>query len=105
MRRSVWWECCFFRLCGQVTAGGPFRRWLLGSWIVIGSITIWSAVTVATGLAQGFIGLLILRISLGIAESFYLPTAGALLAYYSDPPRAAERWDCICSACSSAFYW
>jgi hypothetical protein len=27
-------------------------------------------------------GLLILRVSLGIAESFYLPTAGALLADY-----------------------
>lgn len=52
-----------------------FSRSKIITWSLIG----WSVVTVCTGFAQSVYVLLGLRILLGIAESFYLPAAGALL--------------------------
>lgn len=48
--------------------------------IIIWSLVAWSAVTVLTGFSTSMIMLLVLRIALGIAESLYLPAAGALIA-------------------------
>lgn len=61
--------------------GDKFSR----SKIVMYSLIGWSIATVLTGLAHDFTTLLIFRIILGVAESFYLPAAVALLAEYHGP--------------------
>ena len=53
--------------------------------IVFWSITIWSLITLLTGLSRNTAELLVLRASLGLAESFYLPAAVALLAEHHGP--------------------
>lgn len=47
--------------------------------IVVWSLVAWSLVTLGTGLMESVTALFVMRIALGIAESFYLPAAGALL--------------------------
>lgn len=47
--------------------------------IVVWSLVVWSAITLLTGFAHNVFALCVLRTALGIAESFYLPAAGALL--------------------------
>jgi predicted MFS family arabinose efflux permease len=53
--------------------------------IVVWSLVGWSVITVFTGLAQGVLSLFVLRALLGLAESFYLPAAGALLGDHHAP--------------------
>lgn len=48
--------------------------------IIVWSLIVWSLITVLTGFASSLMMLLVLRIGLGIAESLYLPAAGALIA-------------------------
>jgi MFS family permease len=43
-------------------------------------LAIWSIATLATGFAQGFLGLLILRVLLGVGESVTFPCASKVLA-------------------------
>lgn len=47
--------------------------------IITWSLVAWSSITILTGFAHTVYALLALRVLLGIAESFYLPAAGALL--------------------------
>ncbi len=47
--------------------------------IVTWSLVAWSLVTILTGFATDVASLLVLRIALGITESFYLPAAAAML--------------------------
>lgn len=47
--------------------------------IVMWSLIGWSTITILTGLIQNVTTLFVLRMALGIAESFYLPAAVALL--------------------------
>ena len=54
--------------------------------IAVGSLLLWSLVTIATGFAPNVVCLFALRSGLGVAESFYLPAAGALIADYHDSP-------------------
>ena len=61
--------------------GDKFSRTKIIKFSLIG----WSIATVLTGLAHDFTTLLIFRIILGVAESFYLPAAVALLAAYHGP--------------------
>jgi MFS family permease len=62
----------------------PFAGWMADRFsrarLVLLSLVAWSAVTVLTGFAESFAVLVLARLLLGIAESFYLPAAGALLA-------------------------
>lgn len=53
--------------------------------IVTYSLVAWSLATIVTGLAHDFTTLLTFRTLLGVAESFYLPAAVALLASYHGP--------------------
>ncbi|WP_414660645.1 MFS transporter [Horticoccus sp. 23ND18S-11] len=53
--------------------------------IVLWSLVTWSVITIATGLVQSVMMLFVLRTALGIAESFYLPAAGALLGDHHGP--------------------
>ena len=57
----------------------------LASKIVFWNITIWSLITLLTGLSRNTAELLVLRAALGLAESFYLPAAVALLAEHHGP--------------------
>jgi predicted MFS family arabinose efflux permease len=50
--------------------------------IVVASLTLWSLVTLASGLVTASWHLYCLRVLLGLAESFYLPAALALIAEY-----------------------
>jgi MFS family permease len=53
--------------------------------IVFWSILTWSLITLITGLARNVTELLVLRTALGVAESFYLPAAVALLGAHHGP--------------------
>lgn len=53
--------------------------------IVLWSLVAWSVVTIITGLVHNVPLLLGMRLVLGIAESFYLPAAAALLAEHHGP--------------------
>jgi len=53
--------------------------------IIFWSILSWSIITILTGLAQSVTQLLVLRTALGVAESFYLPAAVALLGLHHGP--------------------
>ncbi len=53
--------------------------------IVFWSILTWSLITLVTGAVQSVTELLVLRTALGIAESFYLPAAVALLGEHHGP--------------------
>lgn len=53
--------------------------------IIFWSILLWSIVTFATGLVRNINELLFLRVALGVAESFYLPAAVALLGEHHGP--------------------
>jgi predicted MFS family arabinose efflux permease len=52
--------------------------------LVLVSLTAWSVVTAATGLADGVMTFALLRLALGVAESLYLPAAIALIADHHD---------------------
>jgi MFS family permease len=47
--------------------------------IILWSLVGWSLITLGTGLVTGVTTLLVMRAALGVAESFYLPAAAALL--------------------------
>lgn len=51
-------------------------------WLIVGSIFIWSAVTMLMGYATTFNQLYILRAIMGISEAFYIPAGLALIADY-----------------------
>ena len=50
------------------------------TWLIVGSLFVWSAVTYLMGYAQNFDQLLILRASMGISEALYIPSALSLIA-------------------------
>ncbi|MBT6264286.1 MAG: MFS transporter [Halieaceae bacterium] len=58
-------------------------------WIVIISLIIFSLMTVLSGLAAGFISLLILRIGVGIGEAGVNPASHSIIADYFPPQRRA----------------
>lgn len=51
-------------------------------WIIVGSLFIWSAVTVAMGYATNFNQLYILRAIMGVSEALYIPAGLSLIADY-----------------------
>ncbi|HEY1881066.1 MAG TPA: MFS transporter [Caulobacteraceae bacterium] len=50
-------------------------------------LALWSAATVATGLAGSFVTLLLLRLALGLGESAFFPCSSRLLAQHLPPAR------------------
>ena len=63
-------------------------RWVRRSLIAISTAT-WSIMTVACGLAQGFTGLALARIGVGIGEAGATPPAHSLLSDYFPPGKRA----------------
>jgi MFS family permease len=53
--------------------------------IIVWSLVVWSLITLGTGLVPGVTALLVMRAALGVAESFYLPAAAALLGDHHGP--------------------
>lgn len=51
-------------------------------WLIVGSIFVWSAVTLLMGYATTFNQLYVLRALMGISEAFYIPAGLSLIADY-----------------------
>lgn len=51
-------------------------------WVIVGSLCVWSAVTLLMGFAKTFGQLYALRAAMGISEAFYMPAGLALIADY-----------------------
>ncbi len=51
-------------------------------WMIVGSLFVWSAVTMLMGFAKTFDQLYVLRALMGVSEAFYMPAGLALIADY-----------------------
>ena len=51
-------------------------------WMIVGSLFVWSGVTLAMGYATTFKQLYVLRAIMGVSEAFYMPAGLALIADY-----------------------
>lgn len=58
-------------------------------WLIVGSLFVWSAVTLGMGYASTYEQLYVLRAVMGISEAFYIPAGLSLIAdYHSDKTRS-----------------
>ncbi len=58
-------------------------------WLIVGSLFVWSAVTLAMGYARTFDQLYWLRAVMGVSEALYIPAGLSLIAdYHSDKTRS-----------------
>ncbi|MBL0233749.1 MAG: MFS transporter [Chitinophagaceae bacterium] len=58
-------------------------------WLIVGSLFVWSAVTLTMGLATSFNQLYWLRALMGVSEALYIPAALSLIAdYHQDKTRS-----------------
>ena len=58
-------------------------------WMIVGSIFVWSAVTLMMGYAKTYDQLYVLRAIMGISEAFYIPAGLSLIAdYHQDKTRS-----------------
>ena len=58
-------------------------------WLIVGSLFVWSAVTLAMGYAQNFTQLYWLRAIMGVSEALYIPAGLSLIAdYHGDKTRS-----------------
>lgn len=71
------WIYAFMSPLSGVIADRLNRKWL-----IIGSLFVWSAVTLLMGYSTTFNQLYILRAIMGVSEAFYIPAALALIADY-----------------------
>ena len=62
--------------------GGVLADRLNRKWLIVGSLGVWSAVTLLMGVAHDFTTLLWLRRAMGISEAFYMPAGLSLIADY-----------------------
>ena len=53
-------------------------------WLIVGSLFVWSAVTLAMGYAESFTQLYWLRAVMGVSEALYIPAGLSLIADYHD---------------------
>lgn len=51
-------------------------------WLIVGSLAVWSAVTLAMGYAQTYHQVYVLRALMGVSEALYIPAALSLIADY-----------------------
>ncbi|MBI1932944.1 MAG: MFS transporter [Ignavibacteriales bacterium] len=51
-------------------------------WLIVGSLCVWSAVTMSMGFATTFDQIYLLRAVMGVSEAFYIPAALSLIADY-----------------------
>jgi len=73
-------------------AGLPLARW--GDrhsrvWLITVGMVVWSAMTVASGLARNFVQLAVARLGVGLGEASFTPSAHSLISDYFPPERRA----------------
>ncbi|HEY2953079.1 MAG TPA: MFS transporter, partial [Verrucomicrobiae bacterium] len=69
--------------------GGLVGDRLNRKWLIVGSLAVWSAVTLLMGQAHGFRELYILRAVKGVSEAFYMPAGLSLIAdWHRGPTRS-----------------
>ena len=63
--------------------------------LAVGSLVVWSVVTIATGWARSGADMLALRAAMGISESLFMPTAIALTAnaHPAARPLSTQIWN------------
>ena len=71
------WIYAFMSPISGVIADKLNRKWL-----IVGSLFVWSSVTLLMGYANTFNQLYVLRAIMGISEAFYIPAGLALIADY-----------------------
>jgi predicted MFS family arabinose efflux permease len=71
------WIYAFMSPVSGIIADRVNRKWL-----IIGSLFIFSAVTLLMGYAKTFDQLYVLRAIMGVSEAFYMPTAMAMIVDY-----------------------
>ncbi len=58
-------------------------------WLIVGSLAVWSGVTLAMGFSTSFDQLYVLRALMGVSEALYIPAGLALIAdYHRGPTRS-----------------
>lgn len=67
--------------CFQIVSGWLVDR-LDVSWVMAGGFLLWSSATAITGLAHGFLMLLLIRLALGVGESVAYPSYSKIIARY-----------------------
>ena len=78
------WVYAFASPLGGFVADRVNRKWL-----IVGSLAVWSGVTLLMGTAHDFSTLLWLRRAMGISEAFYVPAGLSLIAdYHRGPTRS-----------------
>ena len=76
-------------LAAMTVIAGFFGDRFSRKWIITLSLMAWSLMTVCMGFVGGFIGALFFRsIATGVGESFYAPSAYALIAYHHKETRS-----------------
>ena len=78
------WVYAFASPLGGFVADRVNRKWL-----IVGSLAVWSGVTLLMGTAHDFATLLWLRRAMGVSEAFYVPAGLSLIAdYHRGPTRS-----------------
>jgi MFS family permease len=73
-------------------AGLPLARWAdrhSRVWLITTGMLVWSAMTVASGLARSFGQLALARLGVGLGEASFTPAAHSLISDYFPPQRRA----------------
>jgi len=88
----------------QIVSGWLVDRFNV-SWVMAAGFFLWSAATSATGLAHGFLAILILRLILGVGESVAYPAYSKIMARYYPAVHRGFANSVIASglACGPAF--
>ena len=73
-----------YALCSPL--GGLVADRLSRKWLVVGSLSVWSAVTLLMGYATDFESLYWLRALMGVSEALYIPAGLALLVDFHPGP-------------------
>ena len=71
------------------------------SWVVTGSLTVWSGFTALCGLATSYSQMFFFRLGVGVGEAGGVAPSYALIADYFPPKNAAERSASTRSECRS----
>lgn len=74
---------------GQIMASWLIQK-INAYWTLSIGLAVWSVATVATGMATGFVTLLLFRVLLGIGESAGFPASSKLLAEHLTPARLGK---------------
>ena len=70
-------------------AAGLIADRISRKWLIIGSLFVWSAVTLSMGYATTFNQIFWLRALMGVSEALYIPAGLSLIAdYHSDKTRS-----------------